>query len=188
MYMDISLEEKRRYWDAGPEGPFPPVDRTSTEFVKERLRLLVVDYDAQKEKEKEKGVRACPGAEVGADAAADAAADHVREVFKDKQVSHFTALFVDEEAVDSVLRDGQKGFVGAVEVNCSLENALLGKYRWPGWLRVQLSTLYAFYTSAASADGSAFDARRRDHTTAPVYDEDRGDYDSEGFDVSTPLV
>ena len=185
-YMGISLEEKLRYWNAGPEGPFPPVDRKPVEFVKERLRLLVIDDDAQK------------GAGAGADAEvdADAVADHVREVFKqwarrqaeagpeerlDTQVSHFTALFVDEEAVASVLQDGQKGFVGAVEWH---HFARQGKYRWPGWLRVQLSTLYSFYTSAASVEGVAQDARKRSHTTAPVYDEERDDYDSEEFDVS----
>ena len=187
MYLGLSLEEKKRYWNAGPEGPFPHIDRGPVDFVKERLRLLVVDNDALKEK----------GAGADAEMDADAVADRVREVFKqwtrqqaeaspeerlDTWVSLFTALFVDEEAVASVLRDGQKGFVGAVESHYF--DGRQGKYRWPGWLRVQLSTLFSFYLSAASPDGVAQYARKRSHTTAPVYDEDLDDYDSEEFNVS----
>ena len=187
MYLGLSLEEKKPYWNTGPDGPFPHIDRGPVDFVKERLRLFVVDDDALKEKG------------VGGDAEidADAVADHVREVFKqwtkqqaeagpeerlDTRVSKFAALFVDEEAVASVLQDGQKGFVGAVESHYF--DGRQGKYRRPGWLRVQLSTLFSFYSSAASPDGIAQYARKRPHTTAPVYDEDLDDYDSEEFDVS----
>ena len=52
----------------------------------------------------------------------------------DTQVSLFAALFVDEEAVASVLQDEQKGFVGAVELHYF--DGWQGKYHWPRWLRV----------------------------------------------------
>ena len=43
--------------------------------------------------------------------------------------------------------------------------------------------MFSFYSSAASPDGLAQYTQKRPHITAPVYDEDRDDYDSEEFDI-----